>query len=283
MKIYNLQSDIFVEEYDLTTHLIKEYDDYYHTHTYFELFYMIDGEIRHSLNGSITTLHTGDLYLLCPGDIHCFLREKANPSVHRDIMITEKQWKRACDYIGPDTLYKFLNSGSSHTVISSERIIHFERMLTKISANATNTKTHNAYINALCAELIEVFLDSEPNEERKEYPAWLRQLLDKFNMADNFMQGIDQVLSFVNYDHSYVCRTFKKYVGMTMTDYLNLLRLNYAAMLLQTKNDSITHIAIESGFANVPYFNRCFKRRYGITPSEFQKNPSSLERFRSTR
>lgn len=274
MIILNLKNDIFSDDFDLSTHLINEYDDFYHTHTYIEIFYVIDGTIKHSLNGVVSTLRPGDVYLLRPGDIHCFLRDRGNTSHHRDIMITEKQWKRACDYIGLNPIGYL--GGKTVSAISSNQIMQFEQILSKISANATKKVLHNAYINLLCANLATVFFDEKLDDTQRKYPIWLKQLLDKFNMPDYFLSGLDTVLSCVNYDRSYVCRVFKKYIGMTMTDYLNLLRLNYAAMLLQTKNDSITRIAFDSGFPNISYFNRCFKRRYGITPSEFQRNPITI-------
>ena len=59
--------------------------------------------------------------------------------------------------------------------------------------------------------------------------------------------------------------------GMTVTDFLNHHRLSHAAHLLATTDDTVTLIADLSGFNNRSYFNRLFRERYKLTPSEFRK------------
>ena len=59
--------------------------------------------------------------------------------------------------------------------------------------------------------------------------------------------------------------------GMTLTDFLNHYRLGYAALLLATTDDAVTLIADLAGFNNRSYFNRLFRERYKLTPSEYRK------------
>lgn len=275
MIVLNLKNEFLSGDFNLSTHLINQYDDFYHMHNYIEIFYVIDGSIKHSFNGSVSTLLPGDMFLLHPNDVHCFLREHGNTSSHRDIMISETEWKRACEYLGIDPAC-LADGKHFRSTISSNQILRFEHLLSKISASVSKKTLHNAYIDLLCSNLVMIFYDLDLGTSQSSYPIWLKQLLDKLNMPGYFLADLDSLLSTVNYDHSYVCRMFKKYVGMTMTNYINLLRLNYATMLLQTKNDSITRIAFDSGFPNISYFNRCFKKQYGLTPSEFKKDASSV-------
>lgn len=58
---------------------------------------------------------------------------------------------------------------------------------------------------------------------------------------------------------------------MTVTEFLNHHRLNYAVHLLTTTDDTITMISDLSGFNNRSYFNRLFRERYKLTPSEYRK------------
>nr|WP_182028030.1 helix-turn-helix domain-containing protein [Vibrio parahaemolyticus] len=53
--------------------------------------------------------------------------------------------------------------------------------------------------------------------------------------------------------------------------YINA-RMNYAKKLLKQTNLRIGTIAVMCGFAHVSYFVSCFKKTYGITPSNYQKN-----------
>lgn len=68
----------------------------------------------------------------------------------------------------------------------------------------------------------------------------------------------------------YLGRIIKKALGMSFHAYLNEVRLHNAAALLRTQDMTVTDIALDSGFENVTYFNRMFKRKFGITPTRYR-------------
>lgn len=56
-----------------------------------------------------------------------------------------------------------------------------------------------------------------------------------------------------------------------LSDYTQELHLEYSAQLLSDHADmSITQVAGESGFSSYSYFCKCFRQRFGMTPSEFR-------------
>ena len=59
-------------------------------------------------------------------------------------------------------------------------------------------------------------------------------------------------------------------MNLTCIEYLNQYRLNMAARQLTATDLPVTTIALESGFNNISYFNRVFKKYFGITPREFR-------------
>ena len=79
------------------------------------------------------------------------------------------------------------------------------------------------------------------------------------------------ILAETNYDQSYICRIFKKYVGCTLTQYLLNTRLNIAATYLQTTDDTIENICESIGLGkSVSYFTACFKKKFSVSPKEFR-------------
>ncbi|KAA5379424.1 helix-turn-helix transcriptional regulator [Phocaeicola dorei] len=60
--------------------------------------------------------------------------------------------------------------------------------------------------------------------------------------------------------------------GLNTTGYINKKRLEFAAKLLKNKPDyTIPTIAEKCGLPNVPTFNRLFRSKFGMTPSEYRK------------
>ena len=64
--------------------------------------------------------------------------------------------------------------------------------------------------------------------------------------------------------------SFPKHSIETFNQYLNDARLNYACQRLENTSDSITNICLDSGFESQRTFNRVFKERYKISPSDYR-------------
>ena len=56
-----------------------------------------------------------------------------------------------------------------------------------------------------------------------------------------------------------------------LTDYTQELRLEHSTLLMSSRPDmSISQIALECGFSSYAYYGKCFRRRFGMTPTEFR-------------
>lgn len=83
---------------------------------------------------------------------------------------------------------------------------------------------------------------------------------------------------------AYVSSLFKKEMGLSVTEYITVCRMQRAAELLHSRPDSsLTAISEQVGYTDPYYFSRCFKRYYGVTPSKFlfshaQQEPAGDER-----
>lgn len=95
----------------------------------------------------------------------------------------------------------------------------------------------------------------------------------------NFREDIDPatIAEYINLHPKYAMSVFKKSTGMTLNNYVKLLRLSYAQSLLLGEGDNILDIAMESGFGSLSHFNKCFRNHVGMSPSDFKKQ-SSLRR-----
>ena len=68
----------------------------------------------------------------------------------------------------------------------------------------------------------------------------------------------------------YLCRIFKEYTSKTIMDHVNESRIEKACVAMETI--SITEAAFSSGFNDLSYFCKTFKKYKGMTPSEYKKS-----------
>lgn len=84
--------------------------------------------------------------------------------------------------------------------------------------------------------------------------------------------SLEEVANILSFSETYFSKFFKEYTGDKFIDYLNYYRLTQSAQLLINTEMAITEICYETGFQNLSYFIRTFKKTFIFTPSEYRKN-----------
>jgi len=252
--------------------LTNTLDHYLHDHTFFEVFYVLDGSIQHTINGVTETLFPGDMYFIKPEDKHCFLREPNNTSKHRDIIFRKAFFEDICRFLSPELYEDFLHDRYKKKIsISIQEMSALENALNALSAlPRSRTGLILSSSRAIAAELLNKLLLGQ-DSNTLTYPSWFQELLLRLNDSALIKAGLNEILSPFYYSREYVCRSFKKYMGMTLTDYLNDQRLTLAAHALTYTNNSILTICTDIGFSSVSYFNKIFKQKFSCTPLAFRK------------
>lgn len=77
----------------------------------------------------------------------------------------------------------------------------------------------------------------------------------------------------LGYSESYLSRKFHQVSGMRLRDYLRYRGLAFALRDIRDTDSSILEIAMDYGFSSNEAFTRAFREAYGVTPSEYRKNP----------
>ena len=88
--------------------------------------------------------------------------------------------------------------------------------------------------------------------------------------------SVSEVAENAGFSLDYFSRIFLAHTGFTVSGYINYQRLKKAAIRLRMTNDSILETALNVGFESHEGFIKAFKKRYGMTPSEYRnKNKST--------
>lgn len=99
-------------------------------------------------------------------------------------------------------------------------------------------------------------------------------------MEDNYMYDIslDSVSEILHISPAYLSAQFKKYQKMNFLDCLTELRINAAKELLADPFRSAAEVASMVGYEDASYFARAFKKRTGMTPTQYRKEAAKAAR-----
>ncbi|MDF2485371.1 MAG: hypothetical protein K0R46_1539 [Herbinix sp.] len=86
--------------------------------------------------------------------------------------------------------------------------------------------------------------------------------------------SLEDVAEQVNISPQYFSKLIKKTTGYNFIDWLSMLRVKKAKELLTNSNLTVKEVCFMVGYKDPNYFSRIFKKRIGITPSEYIKTSS---------
>lgn len=99
------------------------------------------------------------------------------------------------------------------------------------------------------------------------------------NLAIDYLwENFDKEFSFediaktINYSPYHFIRIFKDVTGKTPHEYLLDIKIQKALDLLRYSNNTVTEICYSSGFNNLNHFSSLFKKKIGVSPTEYRKN-----------
>ncbi len=248
---------------------------YYHTHDYWELFFMVSGDAIHHLNGTQTKISSRDLFLLRPGDKHCLQRitPPGEYYLYWDIYMSEDVIRQLCDMI--DTEANFFQSlkdapAAPHLHLDKSELSFFVKL---ISSN-----THQKdYYTTIVYNALGLLLHPSQNNSFADFPNHIRALHNY--ISENFLDkdAIQTYIQNLGYCQKHISRQYKKYFNKTMRDYIIECKLEYSKILLRSADNTITDIASLLGFSCDAAFITSFKNTFGFTPHKWRKIKSLEE------
>jgi len=118
-------------------------------------------------------------------------------------------------------------------------------------------------------------LNKLPKASQKNRLEKVIQYIQKHFAEKNLTVNTLAELACVSSSHFH--KLFKRSYGISPIDFINQKRIELAKkMLLSQRNHKISTVAYLSGFNNLGYFNRIFKKYTSLTPSEFKKKFNGL-------
>lgn len=245
-----------------------------HTHNFYELFVIVKGEVLHTVNGRTQLLEEGALVFMRPSDVHYYEPSQGRECHLINLAFREGTVRELFNYLGkgfPSENLLHRSTPPRVMLSANERDI----LAAKLEHLNTIPRGHKSRIRStlriLLFEIFTKYFSAETDEGERNVPEWLDALLYEIQKKENFVRGIGSVYDLSHRTPEHISRVFRRYLNATPTDYINQLRLHYAANLLSNTDESVTSISMEAGFETVSHFYHLFKKQLKMSPAAFRK------------
>lgn len=276
--IYHLLSQDYIDETNgcgCTYFRGPQQKCYMHDHDFFEFVITLDSNVIHECKGRKIKLDKGTLMLIRPHDVHRYTDEGQGEFCYMNLAFSAQTFNDVISFLRSPKLERdFLESEYPPLVVLPERDAEsIVNKFLKLMGNAMVPEPVVYLREVLVSIMSRCFLNRGGIEENTgvDMPPWFLSLCSEMHKIENFSAGIERMSDISGMSYGYIGQSFRKYLGVTPTEYVNSIRLTYAANMLLNSNMLIIDICLECGFDNLEYFYRLFRRQYKISPAKFRK------------
>lgn len=232
-----------------------------HQHPYYHMFHICRGSVRFTAGEREYRLETGQTLLVPQTVEHGYVNEE-------NVTMEDYEIK-----------FQLSSHMSQPDVILSEEPLVGQLMeqILQEYADLGNRADDAAF--SYMTTILHLMTRQDRYEKKRSY---------RFADADSFSQlvqrivhyleehyagefSLDELAAELDYHKSYLCVAFKKETGMTIVDWLNMVRIRRAVELIVGSDQSLLQIATMCGFSSDSHFSRTFSKYVGVTPGHFRR------------
>lgn len=243
----------------------------------YEILQVVEGDGAFLIGETPYPLVPGAVYLTKAVQLHCSHANENCNYVRSKLAINATYLEKVLDtlelssYINP-----LFESKTGQCIPLSDKAAelvdgHFKKMY-----EYYQEKTSNANAK-LIMTLVNILLicqsatvDTETKAEQNSNPL-ISRAIKYINLNISSELTIDMIAKEVFVSKYYLCRSFKKYLGISIMKYILNQRLTLAKEQLINSNNKCSDIAMSTGFSSFSYFCRVFREEEGISPTTYRK------------
>lgn len=102
------------------------------------------------------------------------------------------------------------------------------------------------------------------------------EIIEEHMMDTEF--NVEILVKEMKFSRSNIYMKFKELTGLSSSEFIRNIRLKRAMQLLETSSLSVKEIMYMTGFNTGSYFSKCFKKQFGLLPSEYIKKIKSNDK-----
>lgn len=236
-----------------------------HSHDFFELFWVVNGQVRHRINGETRDLREGDLVFIRPADNHSLQGKGDEPHLINVAFHPKLIAAIAKRHAALEGLF-FWSNDAQPTVLRRDmaQLSDLSQALRALDPAPRDQLTAEAFLLPVLAQL---------NAQRveKTMPDWLAAACRASYAPAVFRQGASGFVRAAGRTHAHVSREARRHLGQSPSEYVNSVRMTFAARQLSASTDTLSEIATDCGIPNLSHFHRLFRDSFGVTPNAYRK------------
>ncbi len=221
------------------------------------------GAMSSYARGATHTLPTGTVFLINPGEVHA-----PRP-------IIPEGWVLRAFYFSNDFYSRVSRSLGLGDVRFSELFVKNELLTQSLlslhrSLERSGTRLElESKLLTIIGEVAQHYAQL-PLQNLKQKTEHRKVARAKEFLIENYRHAItlEELADIVGFSPYHLLRTFRSTVGLTPHDFLTQIRVERAKRLLRRGN-TISDIAVDTGFVDQAHFTRRFKAIVGVTPGQY--------------
>ena len=271
-----------LKKYGFCTHIANGLSSSMHGHSFLEFTYVEKGNITHTFDDKTEELKEGDYFIVDYGTKHGYKSADG-----KDISVINLLFY-------PDFIDRTLSRGDNFEKVVNSYLIRFRYRSLNRSPNGMRFFDNNGEVKSIVNNVITEFESreagylecircliaqiliitmrkiSKSEVYAKESPI-IKEITD--DIKNNYREKLllSDYAKKYNYTISHFSKKFNEEMGVGFTEYLQRIRIEQSCRLLESREKSVSEIAMDVGYTNVKFFNKVFKQLVGITPKQFQK------------
>jgi AraC-like DNA-binding protein len=231
----------------------------------FDLWYVLSGLVRISINGKPYILRPKDAVLMTPGTTAVF-------------EVLENMEHIYCHFIA-----EYSKAGSLQGDFADHRIpVRQSHLLKEFAAHFRHLKQDVFYSKIVVKSILKILLCgmilSHPDNQTSFFSdaayAGLHSLsgiTDYIHMHICEPLVVKELAKMFHFNETYFCRYFSKHLGVSPKQYITRLKMDYARRLILEEGLSVKETALHIGYSDSFSFSKKFKNIYRISPLSFKK------------
>lgn len=258
--------------------------EFTHTHTLFEVVYVLKGKCRNVVRDTVQELYAGDFCIITPNIPHVI--GVFDDSLVFNILIKKSTFN--------ETFFKLLSTDNLLTefftcIIYNKKAADYllfhtaeDSYFERLARSLIRESLQEDHYTELCQENLLMLMFSRLlrfHQENAEIPAFrsgkqsilVTNIIKYIYAGENYKTvTLTELSRIFNYSTQYISRIISHATGQSFLQIVTKIKLNKSLALLESTDMTVNDIALSVGYENSAYFHRMFQKYMDMTPLSYR-------------